>query len=165
MNLVELLRGLAQAVATVVEGVGVAIVALAVLVAAVRFIIALAHRAEPFPPEGLRLGLGRSLALSLEFLLGADILRTAVEPSWDEIGRLAAIAAIRTALNYFLQREIAEDAHGVPHARSQADRARLRRSSRCPDSIGSLSSSARARSLTESADDTWCDIEHHQRGQ
>jgi hypothetical protein len=33
-----------------------------------------------------------------------------VEPSWDKIGRLAAIAAIRTALNYFLQREIAEDA-------------------------------------------------------
>jgi uncharacterized membrane protein len=56
------------------------------------------------------LALGRSLALSLEFLLGADILRTAVEPSWDEIGRLAAIAAIRTALNYFLQREIAQDA-------------------------------------------------------
>ncbi|MBV9172016.1 MAG: DUF1622 domain-containing protein, partial [Chloroflexi bacterium] len=47
------------------------------------------------------------------FLLGADILRTAVEPSWDEIGRLAAIAAIRTALNYFLQREIAEDARMV----------------------------------------------------
>ena len=89
---------------------GVAIVALAVLLAAARFVAALARRAQPFPPEGLRLGLGRSLALSLEFLLGADILRTAVEPSWDEIGRLAAIAAIRTALNYFLQREIAEDA-------------------------------------------------------
>jgi uncharacterized membrane protein len=43
-------------------------------------------------------------------LLGADILRTAVEPSWDEIGRLAAIATIRTALNYFLQREIAAEA-------------------------------------------------------
>ena len=58
----------------------------------------------------VRLGLGRSLALSLEFLLGADILRTAVEPSWDEIGRLAAIATIRTALNFFLQREIATEA-------------------------------------------------------
>jgi uncharacterized membrane protein len=110
VNLVELLRTAAQAIATVVEGVGVAIVALAVLLAAARFVAALARRAQPFPPEGLRLGLGRSLALSLEFLLGADILRTAVEPSWDEIGRLAAIAAIRTALNYFLQREIAEDA-------------------------------------------------------
>ncbi len=58
----------------------------------------------------MRLALGRSLALSLEFLLGADILRTAVEPSGDEIPRLAAIAAIRTALNYFLRREIADEA-------------------------------------------------------
>jgi uncharacterized membrane protein len=110
MNLVELLRGLAQSVATLVEAVGVMVVALAVLVAAIRFLGALLHRSRPFPPEGVRVSLGRSLALSLEFLLGADILRTAVEPSWDEIGRLAAIAAIRTALNYFLQREIAEDA-------------------------------------------------------
>jgi uncharacterized membrane protein len=110
MNLVDLLRSLAQGVAALVEALGVVIVAVAVLVAAIRFVAALARRSQPFPPEGLRVSLGRSLALSLEFLLGADILRTAVEPSWDEIGRLAAIAAIRTALNYFLQREIAEDA-------------------------------------------------------
>src|SRR5918912_1478628 len=110
MSLVEALRTAAQALATLVEGVGIAIVAVAVLVAAVRYLAGLVSRVRPFPPEGLRLGLGRSLALSLEFLLGADILRTAVEPSWDEIGRLAAIAAIRTALNYFLQREIAEEA-------------------------------------------------------
>src|ERR1041385_9471070 len=110
MSLIELLRAVAQAVATVVEAAGIAVVALAVLVAAARFVAALVRRTQPFPPEDLRLGLGRSLALSLEFLLGADILRTAIEPSWEEIGRLAAIAAIRTALNYFPQREIAEDA-------------------------------------------------------
>src|ERR671934_1699445 len=110
MTLVDLLRAAAQAIATLVEGVGIAIVAVAVLVAAARYVAGLARRIRPFPPEGLRLALGRSLALSLEFLLGADILRTAVEPSWDEIGRLAAIAAIRTALNFFLQREIAGEA-------------------------------------------------------
>src|SRR5437763_9319428 len=110
MSLVDLLRTIAQTIATLVEGIGVAIVAVAVIVAAVRYVVVLLRRIRPFPPEGLRLSLGRSLALSLEFLLGADILRTAVEPSWDEIARLAAIAAIRTALNYFLQREIAEDA-------------------------------------------------------
>jgi uncharacterized membrane protein len=115
MNLIELLRGSAQVMATLVEAAGVAIVAVAVLLAAVRFVASLVSRAQPFPPEDLRLGLGRSLALSLEFLLGADILRTAVEPSWEEIGRLAAIAAIRTALNYFLQREIAEDARMARH--------------------------------------------------
>ena len=110
MSLVDLLRTIAQTIATLVEGIGVAIVAVAVIVAAVRYVVVLLRRIRPFPPEGLRLSLGRSLALSLEFLLGADILRTAVEPSWDEIGRLAAIAAIRTALNHFLQREIAQDA-------------------------------------------------------
>jgi uncharacterized membrane protein len=53
-----------------------------------------------------RLRLGRWLALALEFLLAADVLRTAVSPTWNEIGQLAAIATIRTALNYFLEREI-----------------------------------------------------------
>jgi uncharacterized membrane protein len=53
-----------------------------------------------------RLRLGRWLALALEFSLAADVLRTAVSPTWNEIGQLAAIATIRTALNYFLEREI-----------------------------------------------------------
>ena len=110
MSLPEALRLVAQTIATLVEGVGIAIVAVAVVLVAVRHVAGLVARVRPFPPEGLRLGLGRSLALSLEFLLGADIQRTAVEPSWDEIGRLAAIAAIRTALNFFLQREIAQEA-------------------------------------------------------
>ena len=56
--------------------------------------------------EKIRLRFARWLALSLEFLLAADILRTAVAPSWEEIGQLAAIAALRTALNFFLHREI-----------------------------------------------------------
>ena len=113
MNLSEILRALAQTLATIVEGVGVLIVAVAVVVAVGRYLGALVGRAQPFPPDGLRLQLGRSLALALEFLLGADILRTAVEPSWEEIGRLAAIAAIRTALNYFLQREIELEARSA----------------------------------------------------
>jgi uncharacterized membrane protein len=65
--------------------------------------------ASPKPATGteeVRLTLGRWLALALEFELAADILRTAVAPSWNEIGQLAAIIVLRTALNYFLQREI-----------------------------------------------------------
>jgi uncharacterized membrane protein len=104
------LRSVAQTLATIVEGVGVLIVAVAVVVAVGRYLLSLFGHERPFPPEALRLELGRSLALALEFLLGADILRTAVEPTWDEIARLAAIAAIRTALNFFLQREIAREA-------------------------------------------------------
>ena len=53
-----------------------------------------------------RLKLGHALSLALEFLIGADILKTAVAPSWNEIGQLAAIVAIRTVLNFFLTWEL-----------------------------------------------------------
>jgi len=56
--------------------------------------------------EDIRIQFGNSAAVSLELLLGADVLATAVAPSWSDIGKLAAIAAIRTALNYFLGREL-----------------------------------------------------------
>jgi uncharacterized membrane protein len=56
--------------------------------------------------DHIRFDLGRWLALGLEFELAADILRTAVAPTWNEIGQLAAIAVLRTLLNIFLQREI-----------------------------------------------------------
>lgn len=59
-----------------------------------------------FPKNDIRLSLGRTLALALEFLLGADILKTAVAPTWNDIGQLAAIAVLRTGLNYFLEREL-----------------------------------------------------------
>jgi uncharacterized membrane protein len=66
-----------------------------------------------FPPtvqdfSEVRLTLARFLAIALEFQLGADILSTAVAPTWEAIGKLAAIAIIRTALNYFLSREVYE---------------------------------------------------------
>jgi uncharacterized membrane protein len=54
----------------------------------------------------IRLTLGKYLALALEFQVGADILSTAIAPSWEQIGKLAAVAAIRTMLNYFLTREL-----------------------------------------------------------
>jgi uncharacterized membrane protein len=53
--------------------------------------------------------LARYLALALEFQLAADVLETAILPEWTKIGQLAAIAAIRTALNYFLSKELGEE--------------------------------------------------------
>lgn len=46
------------------------------------------------------------ILLGLEFALAADILRTAVAPTWDDISKLAVIATIRTMLNYFLAKDI-----------------------------------------------------------
>jgi uncharacterized membrane protein len=56
--------------------------------------------------QTIRINFGSALTLALELLLAADILTTAIAPSWDDIGKLAAIAVLRTALNYFLEREL-----------------------------------------------------------
>ena len=88
-----------------IETTGVLIIALGVVVAAFGFLRALpARHSSDF--NSVRLQLARYLALGLEFQLGADILSTAIAPSWDEIGKLAAIAVIRTGLNYFLMQEM-----------------------------------------------------------
>ena len=51
------------------------------------------------------------IVLALEFALAADLIRTVITPSWDEVGKLAAIGAIRTALSYFIGRDIDEFRH------------------------------------------------------
>ena len=58
--------------------------------------------------EVVRLEFGLSLALALEFLLAADIAATAVAPSWEALGKLAVVAAIRTFLNFFLEQEVSK---------------------------------------------------------
>jgi uncharacterized membrane protein len=92
----------------IVETMGAAIIGLGVITAAYQFVrVLLPPRLVSYTP--IRLTLARHLALALEFQLGADILTTAVAPSWDQIGKLGAIAVIRTALNYFLTREMREE--------------------------------------------------------
>lgn len=61
-----------------------------------------------FPLGRLRLTFGRWLALALEFQLGADVLATTVAPTFESLGKLGAIAIIRTFLNYFLNKELIE---------------------------------------------------------
>ncbi|CCB91316.1 putative uncharacterized protein [Waddlia chondrophila 2032/99] len=64
-----------------------------------------------FVPEAflkMRVQLGGALSLSLEFLIGADILKTAISPTWSEIGILGSVVVIRTVLNYFLTQELSE---------------------------------------------------------
>jgi uncharacterized membrane protein len=92
------------------------VISLATMEAVLRALWLFVHRSARTPnapdheghdaKEEIRLKLGRWLVLALEFELAADILKTAVAPTWTEIGQLAAIAVLRTGLNYFLQREI-----------------------------------------------------------
>lgn len=65
------------------------------------------HEDQDYIP--LRLSLARYLVVALEFQLAADILGTAIAPDWDSIGKLGAIAVIRTMLNYFLTKEMEKE--------------------------------------------------------
>jgi len=84
---------------------GAAVIVLGVAIAFTTYVLS-ELRVRPVAYEHVRLLLGRFLAVGLEFQLASDILGTAVSPTFDEIGKLGAIAGIRTALNYFLAKEI-----------------------------------------------------------
>lgn len=98
---------------TVVEACGAAVIITGAVWAFLQFVgRTVRHRGrDGFVP--VRLRLGRFLALGLEFQLASDVLKTAVSPSFEQLGQLAAVAAIRTALNYFLTREISEERRQV----------------------------------------------------
>ncbi|MGI4896419.1 MAG: DUF1622 domain-containing protein [Janthinobacterium lividum] len=115
----DLLQDIVGLLVTVVEACGAAVIIVGALWAFVRFVAGAVrgHRSSQFVP--VRLTLGRFLALGLEFQLAGDVLRTAVAPSYEELGKLAAVAAIRTALNYFLSREIAEERRQVAEDEDQ----------------------------------------------
>ena len=64
--------------------------------------------ADGFRGRAIWLQFATWILLALEFALAADIVRTAVAPTWDDIWKLAVIAVVRTMLNYFLARDIAD---------------------------------------------------------
>lgn len=105
----ELLRSYVDLLVRLVEAAGAIVIFVGALLAFVRFVRAAMppHHDEHY--TSIRLGFGRYLVLGLEFQLASDILSTAVAPTFEEIGKLAAIAAIRTVLNYFLGKEIAAE--------------------------------------------------------
>ncbi len=54
------------------------------------------------------LGFAKVLVAALSIQLAADIIESAISTSWEAIGRLGAIAVIRTFLDYFLGRDVTE---------------------------------------------------------
>jgi uncharacterized membrane protein len=56
--------------------------------------------------RALWLDFARWLIAGLTFQVAADIVETAIAPSWDDLGKFAAIAAIRAFLSYFLDRDL-----------------------------------------------------------
>jgi uncharacterized membrane protein len=122
-----LLVGFFDVVRAMLELLGVLAIVVGAVIALVTLLRSLiAH--ERASVTASRYELSRYLALALEFQLSADIVGTAIAPSWTAIGRVAAIVVIRTTLNYFLTREVREEREQLtprviaPRARSDSSR-------------------------------------------
>ena len=89
-----------------VETLSAIIIGIAVVQLLFGYMTSMSKLSRKLSKEEMRLQFGGSVAVALELLLGADVLATAVAPSWNDIGKLGAIAIIRTALNFFLEKEL-----------------------------------------------------------
>jgi uncharacterized membrane protein len=102
-----LLHLIAHDIALAIEAIAIAVIAVGAIEAVIG-IVRVVARADATGDDrrAVWLGFARWLVAGLTFQLAADVVNTSFDPTWDELGRLAAIAAIRTFLSFFLDREV-----------------------------------------------------------
>lgn len=110
----ETVRCIAESTSMMVGIIAINVSALAFLHLLFPFIWPHFHKQTNEINVWMRVRPGSSLAVALVLLQVADIVAAAAAPTWDEIGLLAAIAAIRTGLNYCLKRELKEMEKHIP---------------------------------------------------
>jgi uncharacterized membrane protein len=93
-----------DAISKVIDGVGVVVIVIGLLIAAGLF---LAQRDRSDAYRTFRQQVGKAILLGLEFLVAADIIRTvAVAPTFESVGVLALVVAVRTFLSFTLDVEL-----------------------------------------------------------
>lgn len=105
----EIVHGILHAVILTISGLGALVVVWGVVEAmAAFFALKLSSaRGDAVPKsEAVRQRLGAHLLLGLEIFIAADIISSAISPSWEKVGILASIVGVRTVLSYFLRMEV-----------------------------------------------------------
>ncbi len=95
-------------VSKVIDGAGVMVVVVGLLVATAVYVLAQQDRDRArLAYRVYRQQVGKSILLGLEFLVAADIIRTvAVAPTFSGVGVLAIVVAVRTFLSFALDVEL-----------------------------------------------------------
>jgi uncharacterized membrane protein len=106
MALEEFVHQLAEYVALLVNLLAILAIAIGSVQGAIGLTGLLLFKADESKLMPVWLSFGRWAVAGLSFQLAADIVETSIAPTWAEIGKLGAIAAIRTFLNYFLDRDL-----------------------------------------------------------
>ncbi len=94
--------------ATVIDAIALVIVVVGTLEAAIGGFMLMLGSKDGHEKRAVWLRYARWLVAALTFQLAADIIETSIAPSWDDVGRLAVIAVVRTGLNYFLEQDLGE---------------------------------------------------------
>jgi uncharacterized membrane protein len=103
----EVFSEFARSIALAIEAVAVLVIAFGALEATVGLAGRLLRRANVVGQrKEVWLKFAMWLILGLEFELAADVIRTVVAPTWQELAQLGGIAVIRTFLNYFLEKDL-----------------------------------------------------------
>ena len=120
----EMFQAAASYVALGAELVATALIAIGGLAALARTIRMIVEgRAHVRTIKDIWLRLAGWILLALEFTLAADIVRTSISPTWEDLGKLAAIAAIRTVLSIFLERDLSAFERERDESRRKAEAA------------------------------------------
>ena len=112
-TIVSLIKFVLESISVMCVGLGL----LTSLLLAIKFAQNFSNFRQNIP--ALRLQFGSWLALALEFQLGADIVATTVNPTFQKLGELGLLALIRTFLNIFLQKEMQAEERLVKAASEQ----------------------------------------------
>jgi uncharacterized membrane protein len=101
----------------VIDFIALIIVVIGTVEAAIGGLRLMSDSSAGYQRRGVWLSYARWLVAALTFQLAADIVETSIAPTWDDVGRLAVIAVVRTLLNYFLEKDV-EDIRERQHAPS-----------------------------------------------
>ena len=102
----EVLKSLFNYLIVAVEACGAFVIFAGVVRAIIGYIRCCIFNQKNVDVANLRMQLGQSMVIALEFQVAADILKTGLSPTWEDILLLAAIIGLRTLLNYLLEREL-----------------------------------------------------------
>lgn len=102
-----ILHEIAHYIALAIETIAIAIITWGAIEAVIGILrVGLRSEATNNDRRAVWLTFARWLVAGLTFQLAADVINTSFDPTWDELGHLAVIAAIRTFLSFFLDREV-----------------------------------------------------------
>jgi uncharacterized membrane protein len=107
----EAIQHIALEVASLIDAAATLVIAAASVEVIVRSAMAFFTAGGTANLQPIRWRLGNWIGLALELLIGSDVVRTAVSPSWTEVGQLGAIVVLRVVINYTLMYDMRE---GVP---------------------------------------------------